>query len=201
MHRKNGQKKQFENENRYPHNPEEGYPPNKSPRHRMEASRHRGGPPHQGPPGPSGPPPKFPFFAPPPPGMEHPRPPHKPPFPFKRDVIKRIQDLFLLIIIEGQGKQGVTAYQLEKQYKYPRTSATRSLESLEGQLILESIEKTEDGRNQKIYLLTDKGKEELDDMKRNWAGRIAMWTEMIPPEKFGHPLKEPIFKGKDRKSV
>ena len=111
----------------------------------------------------------------------------KPIFPFKKTFLKEIQMLFLLEIINGS-ENGITAYKLDTYFGFPRTSALRILEELENEGYIHSHTITQEGREQKLFKLTDRGKQYLKELKRKWAARIMTWHEIVPPEEFGHPL-------------
>jgi DNA-binding MarR family transcriptional regulator len=137
---------------------------------------------------PRGPPPRPPH---PPP---HPRrrsirppPPPMPPIPISREDFKELKYFFILSILIDK-EEGINGYQLQERYKIPRGSMLRSLEELEKGDYLKVIETKVDGRDQKIYLISEKGKEYLEHLKEKWASEFAEMSDMAPPEVYAHPF-------------
>lgn len=123
-------------------------------------------------------------------GSRHPYrhfPPLMPPIPISREDFKEIKHFFILSIIIDK-KEGINGYQLQEQYQIPRGSMIRSLEELEKGEYLEVKETTIEGRDQKIYFISEKGKEYLEQLKEKWANEFAMMSDMAPPEEYAHPF-------------
>ncbi len=114
-------------------------------------------------------------------------PPPMPPIPISREDFKEIKYFFILSIIIDK-VEGINGYQLQEKYKIPRGSMMRSLEELEKGEYLNVKDATIEGREQKIYFISDKGKQYLETLKEKWANEFAMMSDMAPPEEYGHPF-------------
>ena len=114
-------------------------------------------------------------------------PPPMPPIPISREDFKEIKHFFILSIIIDK-KEGINGYQLQEKYQIPRGSMIRSLEELEKGEYLNVKEMTIEGRDQKIYFISEKGKEYLEQLKEKWANEFAMMSDMAPPEVYAHPF-------------
>ncbi|MHA1489510.1 MAG: hypothetical protein ACTSRI_07630 [Promethearchaeota archaeon] len=144
-----------------------------------------------------GPPPFFPY--PPPPFGFHPKydhhrhPPPPPPFPLDPETFQELKFFFILTIL-SDNPDGITAYQLESKYKFPRTSVVRLIEKLiEPGFVVVSSSKVS-GRSQTLYTLTESGKEHLERLKEIWAGRFANMAELAPFDRYVNPfMRERIF--------
>lgn len=133
-----------------------------------------GEPPHRPPFG--GPPPFVPL--PPFPGL-HP----KAPFPMGREAFQEIRDYMLLIII-SEYPDGITGYQLQETYKFPRGTLIRTLQDLEEKGYLEARDEIIEGRANKFYSITEVGKRFLEELKLKWANIFGMMADINPPEGF-----------------
>ncbi|MBD3342090.1 MAG: hypothetical protein GF353_23520 [Candidatus Lokiarchaeota archaeon] len=147
------------------------------------------------PPTPPHPPPPFgfpphPFIPPPPPFGSY--SPSEPLLPFDRESFKDIRQLILLTFI-SDNPEGITGYQLQETYQFPRGTLLRDLEEFEDMDYVKVNEDTIKGRAQKFYTITEDGKNYIEKLKVKWASRLAMMSEMAPPEIYGLPIfKEQI---------
>jgi len=91
----------------------------------------------------------------------------------------------------GDQPDGITGYQLQDKYAIPRGNLVRTLDELEHDGYVSTREDVKDGRNQKYYTITDKGKEYAEKLKEDWASRFAMLSEMAPPDIHGNPFQRP----------
>lgn len=114
-------------------------------------------------------------------------PPYMSPIRISREDFKEIKHFFILSIIIDK-ENGINGYQLQEQYKIPRGSMIRSLEELEQAEYLNMKETTIEGRDQKIYFISEKGKQYLEQLKEKWANEFAMMSDMAPPEEYAHPF-------------
>ena len=128
---------------------------------------------HFGPPFFGPPPPPFGAF-PPFPGMHH-----KPPLPIGREAFQEIRDYMLLIII-SEYPEGITGYQLQDTYKFPRGTLIRTLQDLEEKKYLKTRDEIIEGRANKFYLMTETGMRYLDELKLKWASIFGMLAEFNP---------------------
>ena len=137
----------------------------------------------------NGPPPSFPQPPPPPhfgfqSHFRHPgHPPQPPPFPFDPETFNNLKIFFLLTIIL-ENPDGITAYQLNSKYKFPRTSANRLIAKLieQGFVFVSTSEVS--GRSQTLYKITESGKGYLGRLKEKWAVRFANMAEFAPFDKY-----------------
>lgn len=140
------------------------------------------GPPH---PPPLGVPPPFGTIPP------FPGPHHKHPFPMGREAFQEIRDYLLLLII-SEYPDGITGYQLQEKYKFPRGTLIRTLQDLEEQKYLESREEIIEGRANKFYSVTEEGKKFLELLKLKWANLFGIMAEINPPEGIKRMIFEKI---------
>ncbi len=144
-----------------------------------------------GPPGPPGPHHHGGGHHPPPPGFQPPwfGPPGPPPL-LTHDAFQEIKSLFLLMIIADK-PEGITGYQLQDKYAIPRGNLVRTLDELEHEGHVSTREDVKDGRKQKYYTITDKGKQYVERLKDEWASRFSMLSEIAPPDLHGNPFRRP----------
>jgi len=154
----------------------------------------------QRPPGPHGHPHHPPFGG--PPGFG-PMPPFagshmKPPLPMGREAFQEIRDYMLLLII-SEYPEGITGYQLQDKYKFPRGTLIRTLQDLEDKYFLKTREEIIEGRTNKFYSVTEEGKKCIEELKMKWANIFGMMAEINPPHGMKLMLMEKIeeFKNKD----
>ena len=133
---------------------------------------------------------------------EHRGPPHPPPFggippfgpmppfqgphfkfpiPMGREFFQEIRDYMILLII-SEHPDGITGYQLQEKYNFPRGTLIKALQDLEIKGYLDTKEEIIDGRANKFYMVTDKGKKFLDELKLKWANIFGKMAEINPPE-------------------
>ncbi|NHJ33590.1 MAG: PadR family transcriptional regulator, partial [Asgard group archaeon] len=129
----------------------------------------------------------------------HRRPPHKqfPPFrphlPFGPKLVKEMSRLVFLWTISEE-PEGITGYELQKNYKAKQTTVYRTLKGMEERDLLTSEETIVSGRAQRLYKITDKGRDYLAELREKWTTRIAFLTDIAPISK--HP--PPFFRRKSR---
>lgn len=113
-----------------------------------------------------------------------------PPFPLSRGAFRDLKNFFILTMLADH-EEGITGYQIQEKYKIPRSNVIRILRKLEEKNFVETVESVVDGRAQKNYRITKEGKKHLDELKENWASKFAFFSELAPPEKYGHPFARP----------
>ena len=117
---------------------------------------------------------KFPFFGPRPPFL----PDHfRPPLPIDRESFQEIRDFIVLFIISEHPK-GLTGYQLQEKYNFPRGTIVRALQDLENKQYLKSKEEIIEGRANKFYIITDLGRKFLEELKLKWANLFSILSEI-----------------------
>ena len=139
----------------------------------------------------------YPPPHPPPPPFGHPlplrHPPFGPPLPMTLESFKEIKHFIILMIISDKPK-GITGYQLQEKYHFPRGTILKILNELETMGYLEYRETVIKGRAQKFYIISNRGKQYFEELKEKWANHFALMSDMAPPEKFSNPFfrKEPL---------
>jgi DNA-binding PadR family transcriptional regulator len=116
--------------------------------------------------------------------------PVMPPFPLSRGAFRDLKNFFILTMLADH-EEGITGYQIQEKYKIPRSNVIRILRKLEEKNFVDTIESVVDGRAQKKYRITPEGKKHLDELKEKWASKFAFFSELAPPEKYGHPFARP----------
>lgn len=165
---------------------------------RLENSPHRfmgqGPPEHHGPPHPpsiGGPP----FF-----GLKPPFPGghFSPLLPVSRESFREIRDFIMLLII-SEYSNGITGYQLQDKYNFPRGTLIRTLRELEDKKYLKSKEEIIEGRANKFYIITELGRKFLEELKLKWANLFSLMSEITPSKGLRLVLLEKIkeFESKD----
>jgi len=125
----------------------------------------------------------------------HHRHPFGPPLPMSREEFKEIKHLMILTLL-SEIPEGISGYQLQEQYNLPRGSMMRSLNELEENESLSTIQDVVKGRSQKIYKITDKGKENLENLKEKWTYQFLRMTDIAPMEQYGNPFGSQHFKSR-----
>jgi len=154
----------------------------------------------QGPPEHHGPPHKPPFGGFPPFGSFPPFPKghFKPPLPIGREAFQEIRDFIVLLII-SEYPNGITGYQLQDKYNFPRGTLIRTLQELEDKNYLKSKEEIVEGRANKFFIITELGRKFLEELKLKWANLFSMMSEISPSKGLRLVLLEKIneFESKD----
>lgn len=105
----------------------------------------------------------------------------RPTMPFGPPMVKEMMYLVILWTVSEES-EGITGYELMKTYGIKRSNVYRSLRELEKELgYLISKEKIVEGRAQKLYKITDKGKDYLSELREHWTRRIAFLMDITPP--------------------
>jgi len=130
-----------------------------------EHYRHLRSPPHGGPP---------PFGLMPPFLHSH----FKFPLPLGKELFQEIRDYLVLLIISDH-PNGITGYQLQEKYKFPRGTLIRTLQDLEVRKHLETKEEIIEGRTNKFYKITDLGSSFLEELKLKWEKRLSVTLSPI----------------------
>ena len=86
-----------------------------------------------------------------------PIPPRPPPLALDRESFNELKHLIILVILSDK-PDGLTGYSLQRKYKLSRTSVLRQLKSLEEQGYVETKVDLVSGRSQKLFTLTETGK-------------------------------------------
>jgi len=122
----------------------------------------------------------------------------KSPLPFGRELFQEIRDYLVLLII-SEYPDGITGYQLQEKYKFPRGTLIRTLQDLEVRKYLETKEDIIDGRANKFYMITELGNSFLEELKLKWANVFGMMGEINPPMGLKMMIFEKIkeFESKD----
>ena len=102
----------------------------------------------------------------------------------------------MILTLLSEIPQGISGYQLQEQYNLPRGSMMRGLNELEENESLSTIQDVVKGRSQKIYKITDKGKENLEKLKEKWTYQFLRMTDIAPMEQYGNPFGNQHFKSR-----
>ena len=121
--------------------------------------------------------------VPPPFGPPFPPPPFPIPPPFSREAFQDIK-VFIILIIISEHQDGITAYQLQEKFNLPRGTLLRTLAYLEEKGYVKIKQDTIKGRAQKIYTISQLGRDFLEKLKMKWAAQFARMSDMAPPEQF-----------------
>lgn len=101
----------------------------------------------------------------------------KPIMSMTKDSFKEMQQFFLMKIIVGYS-DGITAYEIQKKYHFPRSNVIRHLCELENKKFVTIEEKIVDGRLNKSYILSSEGFSHLSSLKEVWKERFSMMEEL-----------------------
>ncbi|MFX0063366.1 MAG: hypothetical protein ACFFC7_14415 [Candidatus Hermodarchaeota archaeon] len=107
------------------------------------------------------------------------------PMPMSKKAFNEMRRLFLLKILK-ENKKGITGYQLQEEYRFPRTNVVRLLDKLLEDEYVEVKETTVDGRAHKLFFISQKGEQLLDDLQEKWSDSLANMSDMVP---FRHPFR------------
>jgi len=104
----------------------------------------------------------------------------RPAMPFGPGMVKEMSQLVFLWTISEE-TEGITGYDLQKNYKVKQTNVYRTLKGMEEKGYITSEEAIVKGRAQKLYKITEHGKEKLRELRENWTNQIAFLSDIIPP--------------------
>jgi DNA-binding PadR family transcriptional regulator len=128
-----------------------------------------------------------------------PLPPFPPPplgrsLPVNRKAFHEIRNFIILTIISEHSNKGITGYQLQERYGFPRGTLLRTLQSFENKNYVDIREEVIQGRANKFYVINSVGKEYLNTLRQKWANLFAMMTEKANPERCEHPFAREWFR-------
>lgn len=107
--------------------------------------------------------------------------------PMRKENIHELRYFFILNLLIDQ-TEGITAYQLQENFRFPRGNLLRILEDLEEKGYVQMKETVINGRAQKLYSITQEGKEFIEQFKKKWAGFFSDMSDHAPFEKFRNPF-------------
>ncbi|MFW9971954.1 MAG: PadR family transcriptional regulator [Candidatus Odinarchaeota archaeon] len=127
-----------------------------------------------------------------------PRDPFRSPLPVGRESFQEIRDFIILLII-SEYPNGITGYQLQEKYNFPRGTLIRTLQELEDKKFITSKEEIVDGRPNKFFTIAELGKKYLEGLKLKWANLFSLMSEITPSKGLRLILLEKIkeFESKD----
>lgn len=110
----------------------------------------------------------------------------------RHDAFKEMQTLILLTKIEEQSQKseepkGITGSHLQELYDLPRGTLIRTLTALEKSGLITAEKAVINERANKLYRITEKGREHLDGLRQKWAARGELIDELAPFERYGRP--------------
>ncbi|MFX1378810.1 MAG: hypothetical protein ACFFA4_06915 [Promethearchaeota archaeon] len=103
----------------------------------------------------------------------------KPPLPIGRESFQEIRDFIVLLII-SEYPNGITGYQLQEKYNFPRGTLIRTLQELGDKQYLYSKEEIVEGRANKFFIISELGRKFLEELKLKWANVFNMMSEISP---------------------
>lgn len=104
----------------------------------------------------------------------------RPAMPFGPGMVKEMSQLVFLWTISEE-TEGITGYDLQKNYKVKQTNVYRTLKGMEEKGLITSEEAIVKGRAQKLYKITEQGREKLRELRENWTNQIAFLSDIVPP--------------------
>lgn len=104
----------------------------------------------------------------------------RPAMPFGPGMVKEMSQLVFLWTISEE-TEGITGYDLQKNYKVKQTNVYRTLKDMEEKGYITSEEAIVKGRAQKLYKITEQGKVKLRELRDDWTNQIAFLSDIIPP--------------------
>ena len=116
-------------------------------------------------------------------GFHHPMEPrgmYRPLMSMSKESFKEMRTYFVLKILTDN-LDGITGYQLQEDYHFPRTNVLRLLDDLVEQKYVKTKTDTVDGRANKLYIITDKGMDYMNELKEKWAERFTMMSDTTMP--------------------
>ncbi len=121
--------------------------------------------------------PKSPFGFPPffgPPGH------FRPPMPMTLESFKEIKH-FMTLMILSENPEGITGYQFQEKFGIPRGNILRIMDDLIELEYVTTSKSVIKGRAQKFFIITEKGRDYLNDLKQKWGERFTQMSEMVDP--------------------
>nr|MDO8109567.1 PadR family transcriptional regulator [Candidatus Sigynarchaeota archaeon] len=106
------------------------------------------------------------------------------------DIFKK-QQLFLILWSISDAKDGMTGYEIQKQYPIPRSTVYRFLNELEHEHLIDSTKQEHAGRMQKRYHINEKGKKFLVEIRDAISGNVAFMYKIIS-RIFDHRAKDTL---------
>lgn len=97
-----------------------------------------------------------------------------------KESFMEMREYFILKIL-SDNMEGITGYQLQEEYQFPRTNVLRLLEKLVEANLVETKEETIEGRANKLYIITNSGIKKMEEMKERWGERFRMMSETTMP--------------------
>ena len=104
----------------------------------------------------------------------------KPPFPMTLEGFKEMKYIMVLMILSDNPK-GITGYQIQERFNMPRGNLLRTLDDLVELDYVTTSESVIKGRAQKFFIITEKGKKCLDELKKKWVERFSQMPEFAAP--------------------
>lgn len=105
---------------------------------------------------------------------------------------KKLQDLMMLWLVSETSPDGITGYEIQDSFNTPQTTAYRLLNRLATKELAIVDETKVDGRIQKRYKITSKGRKRLEELKQHAMGRISVLFDVISDAESGSLLHIPF---------
>lgn len=102
------------------------------------------------------------------------------PLPITREGFNEMKFMMILMLL-SYNPNGITGYKIQKRFQIPRGNLLRTLDELVEKKYLTTSESVIEGRVNKFFIITKRGKKYLGKLKKKWVTRFSMMTEMGPP--------------------
>jgi DNA-binding PadR family transcriptional regulator len=109
----------------------------------------------------------------------------RPPLPMTLESFKEIK-YFMILMILSENPDGITGYKFQEKFSIPRGNILRIMKDLVEMEYVETSETVLKGRAQKYFIITEKGKDYLTDLKKKWGERFTQMSEMADPKMMGN---------------
>ncbi|MHA1628736.1 MAG: PadR family transcriptional regulator [Candidatus Heimdallarchaeota archaeon] len=116
----------------------------------------------------------------------------RPPIPLGPHMVKEMGQLVFLWNI-SEKSEGMTGYELQKYYRAKPTSVYRLLKNMEQDGFIDSYETIHKGRAQRLYKITKKGRNRLQELREIWSPRMVFLRDVIPPDRRAFPIHQKRF--------
>lgn len=114
------------------------------------------------------------------PGRHHLPGMFRPLMSMSKESFLEMREYFILKILTDI-PEGITGYQFQEEYHFPRTNVLRLLDKLEKDELVTTKEEIVDGRTNKLYLITEKGIKQMEELKEKWGERFRMMSDTTIP--------------------
>jgi len=115
----------------------------------------------------------------------------RPKMMMQKEFFQELRYFFILSILNDI-PEGITGYRLQDKFQFPRGNILRLLDELMEQKYLSVEDSVIEGRAQKIFKISDAGKQYLTKLKQKWAEFFSHMSDQAPIEEFAPPFASRI---------